>query len=241
MPPTPDPNHNLTPPTPAPYVPDRPASSVSPTGPVPEGPPPQSDASPYDFFLNPTQPAKKPLLPKAIPDLGPGFGFTKIILIAATVFVVLGIVAVILSSTRSKSGTAPSFVSVVAQQQEIIRVSGLGGLLVTTDSLKNFTVTTSATTTSAQTELTDYLAHHGVKIGKAELASAKNSKIDQILSAAQAASTYDASYKSTMQFLLTSYLAKLRQADSTATLESQRMIIAKDAAAAVLLQQMLNS
>lgn len=206
-----------------------------PNSPYPGGGPPPPEQSPYDFFLNNDQGSKKPAAPKG------GSGFFKILIFAVVFFVILGIAAVVMSSNRSSTPETVGFAPIVGDQIEIIRVGTLGVGQVNSASLKDFSTTTVATTTSAKNELVTHITKRGTGIDEKALAvTSKNPRVDEILTAAASASTYDATFTTTMQSLLTEYQTKLQRTLALATIEADRTILNKNLEAVKLLLQMLS-
>jgi hypothetical protein len=196
----------------------------------------EKEGSPYDFFLESKQPKKA----TGLPTLGGGSPLKKIIIVAVLIFAVLGILAVILSSTRSKSNAGVNLTTIVVSQQEIIRISGLGVQKLDAPSLKNFAATAEATTKTSQQEVITFIGATGGKIDPKVLAAATDPRNDRTLDAAEASSTYDTAFKATMDRLLTDYNIKLEQLSDRATLQSQRTLIDKNINSAELLKKMLD-
>jgi len=197
-------------------------------------PAPAPEATPYDFFLEPQQKTKKKIL-KTNSKLN------KLILAAGALIVVLILVGLVVNLTQSGSKQATSeFTSITSSQQEIIRVSNLGMLHVGSDNLRNFSSTAIADMTSSQQQVIDYAATNGVTIDTKLLAASSNARIDSSLDAAEAASTYDATFRTVMLQLLQDHQAKLERLQKSATAPTERTILSNNLASDLLLQQMLN-
>ncbi|HEX8227298.1 MAG TPA: hypothetical protein VF572_05515 [Candidatus Saccharimonadales bacterium] len=199
-------------------------------------PAPAEEGSPYDFFLESKSNPKKASIPK------PKSGIGKTLVVALVIFMLLGASAAVLSVIRGSSNdsAAPGLADVVTDQQKIIYISKGAATSVKTTSLKNFSVTAFAATTSAQQQTIDFATKRGVKIDDKALKDIKDTRIDSVLAAAQAASTYDSTYRTTMKELLNEHAVKLQQISSGVTVEADRAILDKNIASAQLLQQMLD-
>ena len=196
------------------------------------------DPSRYDFFLNPEKPStpKKSLLPSSG---GSGLGLGKILVITGVIFGVLAILAIVLSATRGSSGPPPILSSLTTNQQEIIHTTTAAGKTLESASLQNFAITAKMSTTSAQQAYIAFLNTRGVSVDGKQLAAVPFTNIDTVLETAKTANTYDATFKTTMQTILTKYQNKLQQAVSASTGQSERAILTKNLDAAKLLQVQL--
>lgn len=222
-------------PAPGPAYPPQ-ASQQPPLPPQPDGyhNPPPSDPGRYDFFL---QPEAKSARHRA----GGLSGFAKLLLGAGALVLVLVILAVVLTVSRGNKGASPTgLTALAANQQEIIRVGTMGAGKIQSQNLKNFTSTAIASLTSDQQALVNFASRHGGTIDSRLLGSAKDPNTDRVLAAAEAASTYDATYKSAMDQMLNDYQVKLRQTGDAATVAGERELLDKDLRNARLLQQMLS-
>ncbi len=197
----------------------------------------QESGTPYDFFLDPQTPPKK----KLVPTVGGMSGFTKLLIGAGLFVVILGITAIILSASRaSKDASSTGLLAVAQSQQEIIRVNTNAAPTLQAPTLQNFASTAVPTLTTSQQGLITLASKAGTKIGTKELDLTKNAQTDKVFDAARAASTYDATFKSTMQGMLTDYEAKLQANYKQATKAVIKDALEKDYNSAKLLEQMLN-
>ena len=199
------------------------------------------DDNPYDFFLNP-QEAKK-TKKSAVSSGGDGNGISmgKIVLVIGAMFTVVSIAAVVLFTSTKGSDPSPALIAIAKDQQEIIHVTTAAGTVLESQSLLNFAATARYTTTSAQLQYVEFLNKIGVKLKAKDLETAKFPEVDQVLTAAQTASTYDKTFKSEMDVILADYIAKLNQSRSASQTKAQSDILDKNIAEATLLQKQLAS
>ena len=196
------------------------------------------DDNPYDFFLNPSD-GKKSKNSKIGSNGSIGMG--KIILVVGAMVAVIGIAAAVLISSTKGADPSPALTAIATQQQEIIHVTTAAATILESGSLQNFAATAQYGTTSAQLQYVDFLNKIGIKLEAKDLAAIKFSEVDQVLSAAQTASTYDVTFKSQMQTTLTDYLNKLKQSRAASQTKAQSDILDKNIAAAIFLQQQLGT
>lgn len=231
-------------PTQYPQAPAQPPYPVSPTYSAPPLRPygqqfqkkEEVDSNPYDFFLNPEESKKNK---KAASITGNSIGTGKIIIVVgAMVSVVIIAIAVLIMSTKG-SDSSPALLSIANDQQEIIHVTTSAETILESQSLINFAATARYSTMSAQAQYVEFLNKIGIKVETKSLQAATFPKIDQVLSAAQTASTYDTTFRSEMQTILAEYIDKLNQARTTSTTETQKNIFDKNIESTTLLQKQL--
>lgn len=180
-------------------------------------PPPQD---PYHFIMNADHKSKKGLLPSANHSSLKGrllmaLGAGTILIIAFILFssLVLG----------SKDKNAQTLIGVVAQQQEIVRVSDIGLKSATDSSTKDFAETVKLSVLSQQSELTKYLTKQKQKMTPLQIAAKKNAQTDADLTAALKNNRFDDLFKETMLSSLNEYktaLAKSYDSASNATIKT---------------------
>lgn len=173
----------------------------------PNQPTPQPNQ--YDFITNAPAPPKKPLF---------GGSMKSRIFLVVGALVALMIIATIVSSILSSAGqtTIRNLKSVIARQQEIIRVAELGakdGLSVNT---RNFAKTVASSLQTEQASLIDLLGKNGGKLSKAEQAAELNDNTDKILEAAKANNQYDEVLLEELQSQLRDYQTSLKTAYDSA-------------------------
>lgn len=202
--------------------------------PAPDAPKPEENR--YAFFMESKAKEKKTLLPKKSNK------FAWIIIGGALVVFVLIVLAVVLSSVRNsqQQGNSATFVGIINQQQEIIRVNNLAAKNVKSSSLANYIATSTVATTSSQQELIAYVSKHGIKLDTKKLSKTKaDPNTDKVLTAALAASVYDTSFRRVMLEMMSEYKSSLKQLDTLVTSSSEKKLVDKNLAQAELLQTML--
>lgn len=222
------------PPAPQPYSPQ--AGPAAPSPQAPYGSQPAAAAGNdgpndrYDFFLNPEK-------PKRSVGLGAGLFANKLLLaVAAVGSIIVVLIAVAVISSGSKPNTDP-LIAVAQTQQELIRVAQDGIKNAQDQNLVNFSVNTVESVSSAQVQL---LPKIGIKPTDKILALGQSAQTTRALAAAQAASTYDTTYKTIMQTELETYKGTLTSASAVATSKSMKAFLAQQSAAALLLDTELN-
>lgn len=198
-------------------------------------PPPQhqqAPQNPYGFFMDPTPPPRRSMMP------GSGSLFGRIVVVVAG-FILLIIIAVFISSLFSGDDSQKDRLLKLTQtQQEIVRITALGTLSLRDQKLKNFNATAATSVASDQKLLLTHLDKTGTKVSPKQLALGKQAKIDEALTSAKAADTYDSTYTAIMRGQLSSYQADLKLAfeGSAGTTEKQLLNNAYIAAGLLLKQ-----
>jgi hypothetical protein len=217
---------------------------MPPLSPLNNPPPPQSNpnqqpapgTTPYDFFLDQHHKQKRP-------SFNPrhSSGLVKFLLSAVAVFVLLIIIAIVANISRSSHKTVTPGLAVVLQdQQEIINLgTDAASHSDTTAALQNFAVTAVAVTTTAQQQMLVYVARNDNSLSTANIATFKDANIANQLVAAEAASNYEATYRSVTQQLLTAYQAELQLLHGSSTIGSEQTILENNLASVQLLKKML--
>jgi hypothetical protein len=144
----------------------------------------------------------------------------------------------------SGGGNTPALISVAQEQQEIIHLTtnatsnSQTGLSTTN---QNFAVTAQASLTSDQRQLITYLANNGHKVKDKTLGLKINASLDQELQTAATNSTYDNTFKQTMQTQLSEYQQALQAAYKQTTGPKGRVLLTNQFNASKLLLQQLNT
>ncbi len=181
---------------------------------APPAPPPynpqQRESNPYDFLNEPTQ--KKSLF-------GGGDKKKHILVVAIGGVIVLAIIALIVALVF---GGAPSnkeeLLSIAKQQNELIRVADIGVQKSRDSQAKALAITTKLTLTTDQQPLLSALKSQKVKISTKDLTTGKDSKNDELLTAAEQANRFDEVFIELIQSKLTTYQKSLKAAyDNPAT------------------------
>ena len=194
----------------------------------------------YDFFLEDKPKKKKSANPLKTSRGGQNSQFMRIVIVAAGFVLVLILLAVVINAFRSSNNKANAGLSsLVVTQQEIIRISDDADEKLRTTAMKNFAKTAKNTTLSAQQDLKSYLALHGVKINEKQLEASADPENDKVLAAAEAADTYDSTYKKTMESMLDDYHASLAASAGAAATEEEKELLNNDVDSVQLLQVMI--
>ncbi|HLG91147.1 MAG TPA: hypothetical protein VI336_03270 [Candidatus Saccharimonadales bacterium] len=176
-----------------------------------------SDKTDFGFMLSQQQPQTQTSSAGRFSNLGKP---AKIL--AATVGVLIIVIAgaLILGGGDSSS---KQVLDLMAQSQEIARVSQQQDLKFTDTNTKGLSATTQAAMNSQKFELGSYLGKAGVKYGQKELAVKLNQKTDTDLQTAAQNNNLDGAYVSYLKTSLTTYLNSLNstyQAANSQTLKT---------------------
>ena len=144
----------------------------------------------------------------------------KLLIAAVAIFIVVVVVALVLGGGDSNS---KQVVDLMAQSQEIVRVSQLQDTKFSDQNTKGLSATTQAAMNSQKFQLTDYLTKAEVKYDVQALAVRTNSDTDKQLETAAQNNNLDSAYISYLKTSLTTYLNSLNsthQATESPTLKS---------------------
>ena len=195
--------------------------SIPPAPPAPNG----TSATPFDFIVNPGQPVKKPLLFGG----GGSSSTTKRLVIAASGAVIILLVAVVFFSILGSSGkgNVQKLLDLANQQQEIIRVAGLGlaQSQVSTPDTQNLAITTQLSLQSDQSATLALLAKDGQKVTAKNLGLKKDTATDAQLSVAAQNGTYDKTFVQSIDNDLTSYGSALQAAYKSTKSTSEKQVL----------------
>jgi len=172
--------------------------------------PPQTDQNStpsgnadFDFMLK-----QKPRAEK-----GPGrlsnLGKPAKLLIAAVVVLILTIVVALIFGGGNDS--SKQVLDLMAQNQEIVRVSQLQDQKFSDTNTKGLSATTQATMNSQKFQLGDYLTKAKAKYSEQQLAARMNNNTDTQLQTAAQNNNLDSAYISYLKTSLTSYLNSLNE------------------------------
>ncbi|HVV25515.1 MAG TPA: hypothetical protein VHC21_00575 [Candidatus Saccharimonadales bacterium] len=217
----------------------QPNNPYQPPAPAPPPISPAPQPSGYDFITNPSAP------PRRGPNLLPSNASTpmRLVVVVGGLLVLL-ILFLILKGLLSGGGNTEALINVAQDQQQIIHLTTNAtsnsqvGLSTTNE---NFAVTAQASLTSAQQQLITYLATNGHKVKTKTLSLKISSSLDQELQTAATNSTYDSTFKQTMQNQLSSYQQALRTAYAQTKGPKGRQLLSDQFNAAQLLLQQLNT
>lgn len=175
--------------------------------------------NPYDFILNPSQPPKKQLF-------GGGSMKSRIIIVAVGL-ILLMIIGAIISSLIANANKGPTeqLKSIVAQQQEIIRIANSGTDSALTSTGRSFAATVKMSIQTDQKNLRDQLSTTGIGLKPEELSSKRNSKTDEALKAAADNNRYDEELIDALSKMLNTYAKDLKSAfDATKNQDTKQVL-----------------
>lgn len=195
---------------------------------------PAQDTNPYGFFLDQTPTGKTSML-----GAGGSSMITRILVVlVGLVGLLIGgfFVASLLFKTPDN---AQRLLAVATTQQELIRVSDLGSKNVDDSRLQNFALTSKLSLTSSQQQLVSFLGKIGTEVDPKVLSASADNRTDAALKASESANTYDSTFASIMQRNLKKYEGSLKQAIQASTSRSEKELLLKQHAGALLLMKQL--
>lgn len=188
--------------------------------------PPAND--PYHFIMNPQQPAPRRRIGKPSGLLA----WVGIVAVVVVLFVI------IFSILRGGSGDTKPFVTLVQEQQEIVRIASAQASAVQGQNVKNFVMNTQLSIASDQTRLKELLSKNGVKVSEKQLEALASTSTDAQLTSAASSSTLDATLVTVLQKELTDYQSTLSQAyKATSNKPAKALLADLNEHAALLLAQ----
>lgn len=172
----------------------------------------QPDQDQYGFIMNPgTGPQKRSMLP--------GFGTMskkQLLIFGGAGVLILAMLVTILFSLLSGGPTnKDQLLAVVAQQNELIRISDIAVKEARGIEAKNLAMTTKLSLRSDQSSLTAALKAQNVKVGGKDLQAAKDSDTDRLLEDAKQNNRFDEVYLEFIQAALVEYQKNLNTAYKT--------------------------
>lgn len=173
-------------------------------------PAPSSNSSDFDFMLK-QQPAQ--------PNQSPAGKFSRLnrpakLLVAALIGLIIAIVAAVILGGGSNN--SQQVLGLMAQGEEIIRVSQAQDQKLRDENTKGLSATTQVALKSQKASFGDYLSKAGVKYGPKELAAKQDKNTDTQLETAAQNNRLDNAYVEYLQTSLSAYLDSLRSASQTA-------------------------
>lgn len=189
----------------------------------------------YDFIMNPAQPTRKSPF-----SFGGGSSLAmRILVVVGGLFVVMIIVAILLSAFAQNSNfDKAAMLSVAQDQTEIVRLATRGGQDSVSQDNKNFSATAKLGIASEQATLLKYLAAQGYAPDPKELTLKQSSATDAQLDSAKSSSTFDTTYVSVMKKSLTTYKNDLSAAYDGSSNSTKAVLKARYDAAEMLLTQL---
>lgn len=197
-------------------------SYMQPQNPMPAPPPITPNSNPYDFITNPGPAPKKSWLPS-----GNSTSQRLFIVVAGLLglVIVFAIVASLLGSAGK--GDKEALLSAALQQQELIRVAGIAEQKTRGNTAKDQATTVKMTLQSDQAGL-QAIAKKSINLDAEVLATGKNAKTDELLTAAEQTNRLDEYYMEFTKEELTKYQATLKKIhDSTGNAADRETIAAQ--------------
>lgn len=180
---------------------------------------PPAAPNPYDFITNPGTPPKKSML---------GGGSAKkrlfIVAIGALVFIILAMVIMSLLSAAG-SGSTNALKTLVAEQEEIIRISELGTKSAQSSEARALAITTNLSVITHQKELISYLESKDTKLSKEEIAAEKDGKTDDAFQDATTNNRFDEVFTETLQRKLATYTNLLESTHKDTSNETAKNLL----------------
>jgi hypothetical protein len=167
--------------------------------------PSSPQGNPYEFILNPNQPAPK----KKGGRFGNNFAVTIALIVGAAVIVMI-ILSIVINALAPKKIDTADLTALAQTQTELLRISRQASSDATQQVTKNLATTVEYTMITQQKQTIDVLAKNKVKVGNKELALKQNATTDQKFSQAKATSTFDTTYTEVIQTELTGYANTLK-------------------------------
>jgi len=227
-----------------------PVNPYEPTQPTAQQPTPAEPAQPpapgseYEFIVNPQVPKKTgpaislPLLSGINPTL------SRIIIAAGGLVLLLIVFSVLKGLLTSPPANMALLTSVAQDQQEIIHLTNSATEQQQTPvstTNKNFAATAQLSVLSSQASLVHYMALNGKKVNLKILSLKINPALDNRLTTAAAATTYDQTFQEIMNNQLTNYIGDLQQAYQQTRGKNGRALLNDCYNQAQLLSTQLNS
>lgn len=202
----------------------------------PEASTPEQPANPYEFITSAGgNPPKKPLLP------GGGSKAQRLLVVAGGAFVLVIIAVIAINTILGSGNNTAGMISIAAQQNELVRVAGIGMQQAQATTTQNFAVTTDSSITSAQQQLLAYLQQHGTKVNPKQLTLTESAATNTQLNNAISTSSFDSAFTPIMQNDLKNYEVTLKQQYIQTKSTSERQLLSNDYDDALLLLDQLNS
>lgn len=178
----------------------------------------QFNPNQYDFITNPTPPPNKPVLGGSMKS--------RMIIVVGGFFlamILLWIVSTIVSSGGKQATT--NLKRVVAEEQEIIRVTTLAETDAIGSDAKGYALTVNFVMTSNQKSISDQLLTQKIKLTKEEQAMKMNPKTDEILKSSKTNNQYDSTFINTVDELLKKHQKTVKNAfDTTDSLKTKEVL-----------------
>jgi hypothetical protein len=191
---------------------------------APSAPPPApapNNGANFDFIMKNAPKPRGPLFG------GGGSSTTKRLMVVVGGGIVLIILAIIIASVLGSSGKASTkvLIDIAQEQQEIVRVAGVGVSKSQTSATKNLAMTIQYSVLSNQQATLSYLGGKGHKLKTKDLGLKQNAKTDNILTLASQNNTFDEAFKQTIFTQLNDNKSAIKSAYDSSHSKSERELL----------------
>lgn len=183
---------------------------------------PSTPSSPYDFIVNPASPAKKSGF---FSSQNNSFIKRALIILGVAVLLIILIIGLSRIFLGDRSANAKRLVDLAAEQQEIIRLTGLTNKNTSNPSLLALAQTTKSTVSYQQSSLLAYLKSKNVKYKPDQLDAKKDSELDKSLTRASDNNQFDKVFEEKLRLSLTNYQTSLKTSYKTASNSTSRKLL----------------
>lgn len=192
--------------------------------PNPAPPPitPQKPINPYDFLEDKPKP-KKSLIP--LPSGGSKTQRLIIVGVGAVILIILGMVVMAILSAPGNAATK-DLVLAAQQQNELIRVAGIGAKDATSPDTKNLAVNTKATLSSDQPKL-QAIVSKSKKVDARLLALGKDNTTDALLTNAKQSNRFDKVFADILKRELVEYSSTLKRVHDNTNDNAYEQVLAE--------------
>lgn len=197
--------------------------------PLQQKPQSASGHNPYEFIMQPgnIEPPK---------GLG-GNGMVKRMVIAVIgIALLLALIGFFIAAFGPKDTITPALVSIVQEQQEIIRVASKGQES-TSERTRAFAASTLYSVSTNQTELKEYLAAKKAAPNSKILGAKRSADTDKILASAKESNTFDSALQQSLNAQLTDYQTNLSSTYKKLSSKKSKAVIERSYTAVKLLLQ----
>jgi hypothetical protein len=183
--------------------------------------PPPRGQNPYDFITNPQTPPKRRFS-------GGNSFMTRLLMVVGGGVLLIIIISVAVSLLgRSSQGNVSALKNLVSEQEELVRIAGIGSKNAQDTTVRSRALTTELSTETQQQSLINYLEKLGVKVSEEELASQKNSSTDSELESAASSNRFDDEFSATLTGLLNEYATNLQEIYNSTSNEETKQVLSE--------------
>jgi hypothetical protein len=187
--------------------------------PNPNTPPPKNQLpTMYDFILSDQSAGRK--------NKSGGQGKRAgVAVLAGLLVVVAGLFGY--NYISNSSSNSAQLIDAKATQTELIRVAALADTKAKLASTKNLAATISINTSSDLQKISDVLVKKKTKVLPTDISKKKNTKTDEVLSAAEPSGSYDAVFNTTILSVLAQYRSSLTSLINATSAKTEKSIYIK--------------